>query len=159
MGRLVSLGVAAFLVSLSGCGLSTEGSAPSIENTTFAPSVGVDLSKMTKQSSGLYYRDLVVGSGAVVARGQLLKVHYTGWLANGTKFETNGPTDTPFQFVLGAGQVIGGWDDGLVGMNVGGTRQLVIPPSLGYGSQPVGPIPGNSILIFTVDVVSAQTPP
>jgi FKBP-type peptidyl-prolyl cis-trans isomerase len=157
MGRLVTLGFA--VLAVAGCGLdATEATAPSIENTTFAPSLGVDLTKMTKRESGLYYRDLVVGPGAAVARGQLLKVHYTGWLASGFQFDSNGPNDAPFQFVLGAGQVIGGWDDGLVGMNVGGTRQLVIPPSLGYGSSAVGPIPRNSILIFTVDVVSAQSP-
>ena len=127
-----------------------------IEQTNFASSLGVDLAASTKTASGLYYRDVVVGSGAVVAAGQQLTVHYTGWLANGTQFDSNGPADTPYPFQLGTGAVIQGWDLGVPGMRVGGRRQLIIPPALAYGANGYGPIPGNAILVFMVEVVSAH---
>ena len=84
-------------------------------------------------------------------------MHYTGWLANGTQFDTNGANDdSGFSFVLGTGNVIAGWHLGIAGMRVGGQRQLIIPPSLGYGAQANGTIPGNSILVFNVTIVSAK---
>jgi len=144
-------------LALSACGSdSTTAPAPTIETATFAPALGVNLASSTKTTSGVYYRDLVVGTGAVVAAGQTLSAHYTGWLANGTQFDTNGPTDTPYPFVLGTGNVIVGWHVGIPGMRVGGQRQLIIPPSLGYGAQANGKIPGNSILVFNVTIVSAK---
>jgi len=145
------------VLSLAGCG-SDQPTAPAatIETTTFAPALGVNLANSTKTTSGLYYRDIVVGTGAAVAPGQTLAMHYTGWLTNGTQFDTNGPNDVPFPFVLGTGNVIAGWHLGIAGMRVGGQRQLIIPPSLGYGAQGAGTIPGNSILVFNVTVVSAK---
>ncbi len=144
-------------LALSACGSdSTTAPAPTIETATFAPALGVNLASSTKTTSGVYYRDLVVGTGAVVAAGQTLSAHYTGWLANGTQFDTNGPTDPPYPFVLGTGNVIVGWHVGIPGMRVGGQRQLIIPPSLGYGAQANGKIPGNSILVFNVTIVSAK---
>jgi FKBP-type peptidyl-prolyl cis-trans isomerase len=140
-------------VSVTACGDST--TAPTIESTTFASSLNVDLAASTK-AGDMYYRDLVSGTGAPVAFGKLISVHYTGWLADGTQFDTNGPTATPLGFHLGEGEVISGWDIGITGMHVGGTRQLIIPPSLGYGSKGSGKIPGNAILVFTVTVVGAQ---
>jgi FKBP-type peptidyl-prolyl cis-trans isomerase len=83
-------------------------------------------------------------------------VHYSGALANGTIFDANGAAQTPFQFVLGQGHVIAGWDEGIVGMQVGGTRQLIIPPALGYGVNGYGSIPGSAILVFTVIMVSTS---
>jgi FKBP-type peptidyl-prolyl cis-trans isomerase FkpA len=144
------------LAALLSCKSDGSPTAPTIESTTFAPSLGVDLSASTKTSTGLYYRDLITGTGATAASGHSLSVHYTGWLANGTQFDTNVAPTTPFPLTLGIGQVIAGWDQGLVGMKVGGRRQLIIPPSLGYGSNPNGTIPANSILVFTVDLVSTQ---
>ena len=129
---------------------------PEIETTTFAEALDVDLSESTKTTNGLYYRDLEVGSGSEVATGQLVGTHYTGWLADGTKFGENGASDAPLRFRLGIGQVIPGWDLGLPGMRVGGTRQLIIPPSLGYGARQNGPIPPYSILVFEVEVVSTE---
>ena len=126
-----------------------------IESANFAPSLGVDLSAMNRLPSGMYLRDLVAGGGAVVAVGQTLGMHYTGWLVNGTQFDANTAGQSPLTFQLGASQVIAGWDLGIVGMRVGGRRQLVIPPSLGYGAGGSGPIPGNAILVFQVEVVSA----
>ncbi len=140
-------------LALAACG-STE--VPTIETTTFAPSLGVDLTAMTKTANGLYLRDIVVGTGATVANGQRLQMRYAGYFTNGRLFDSNAAPQTPFAFTLGAGQVIAGWDQGVVGMKVGGRRQLVIPPSLGYGPNDYGPIPGNSILVFTVEVVAAQ---
>lgn len=127
----------------------------SIETASFASSLNVDLVTSTKLPSGMYIRDVAVGSGASVASGQTLAMRYTGWLSNGTQFDATG-NGAPFTFRLGAGQVIGGWDQGVAGMKVGGTRQLIIPPALGYGTRGTGPIPGNAILVFTVQVVSAQ---
>jgi FKBP-type peptidyl-prolyl cis-trans isomerase FkpA len=144
------------LAALLSCKSDSSPTAPAIESTTFAPSLGVDLSASTRTSTGLYYRDLITGTGATAASGHSLSVHYTGWLANGTQFDTNVAPATPYTLTLGIGQVIAGWDQGLVGMKVGGRRQLIIPPSLGYGSNPNGTIPANSILVFTVDLVSTQ---
>lgn len=124
-----------------------------IETTAFAPALGVNLAASTKLPSGMYIRDITVGTGADVAAGQLVSMRYTGTFNNGTQFDAN-TSGTPFQFRLGAGQVIAGWDQGVAGMKVGGVRQLVIPSSLGYGRSDYGPIPGGSILVFTVTVVS-----
>lgn len=146
----------AAVLALALVGCEGSNSTLSIEETTFAPSLGVDLSNSTKTATGLYYRDVVVGTGAVVANGQLLAMHYTGFLTNGSVFDANTAGDVPLTFTLGAGAVIAGWDQGIVGMKVGGKRQLIIPPDLGYGASGSGPIPGNAILVFSVDVVSAN---
>ncbi len=104
---------------------------------------------------GLVVQDEIVGTGDVAQAGQTISVNYTGKLQNGTVFDTS-IGRAPFQFTLGAGQVISGWDQGLQGMKVGGKRLLIIPPQLAYGSQAVGPIPANSTLIFEVDLLSVQ---
>jgi FKBP-type peptidyl-prolyl cis-trans isomerase len=153
------LGVLSLLsvLPLAACGSDAVTAPPAtIETATFAPALGVNLSASTKTTSGVYYRDIVTGTGAAVAPGQTVTVHYTGWLVNGTQFDTNGPTDAPFPFILGTGNVIAGWHLGIPGMRVGGQRQLIIPPSLGYGAQDYGSIPGNSILVFNVTIVSAK---
>ena len=148
---------AAAATSATACSGSSDGPlAPNIETTTFAATLGVNIAGSTKTSTGLYYRDITVGSGAAVTSGMALTVRYTGWLPNGTQFDANQSPATPFAFTVGVGQVIAGWDQGFVGMKVGGRRQLVIPPSLGYGSQSAGSIPANSILVFTVDVLTAR---
>lgn len=128
-----------------------------IETATFASRLGVDLAASTRLDSGEYVRDTSPGSGASLTAGQLLAVHYTGWLVDGTQFDTNQSPTRPFSFRLGNGEVIAGWDQGFGGMKVGGTRQLIIPPALGYGASGVGGvIPGNAILVFSVTAVSAQ---
>jgi len=127
-----------------------------IETTTFDPRLNVDLAKSTRTADGLYYRDLAAGTGAALANGQLVSVHAVGALPDYEVFYSNTGTDAPFQFHLGAGDVIPGWDEGLVGAAVGATRQLIIPPALGYGSYAIGSIPPNSILVFSVTIVSAQ---
>jgi FKBP-type peptidyl-prolyl cis-trans isomerase len=130
--------------------------AVSIESTKFAPSLGVDLAASTKTPSGLYIRDLSQGAGAELASGQTVGMRYVGSFADGRVFDSNPAPKPAFSFRLGGGQVIKGWDEGLVGMKVGGKRQLVIPASLAYGPNDYGPIPGNSVLVFTVEALSAR---
>jgi FKBP-type peptidyl-prolyl cis-trans isomerase FkpA len=123
-----------------------------LESTSFAPVLGLDLKAMTKSASGLYYRDLTVGSGAAAVAGQDLTVHYRGVLADGSVFDTGNYT-----FRLGGRTVIRGWDEGLVGMRVGGKRQLVVPPEMGYGVVGRPPvIPGDAVLVFTVDLLGIK---
>ncbi len=113
-------------------------------------------SNATTTASGLVYEDLKAGDDATAQNGDTLSVNYTGWLQDGTKFDSSIDRGQTYDFPLGAGQVIAGWDEGVVGMKVNGTRLLVIPPSLGYGSTPNGPIPANSTLIFEVQLVAIK---
>ena len=103
----------------------------------------------------LQIEDLVSGDGDVAKAGDMVKVHYTGWLTDGTKFDSSVDRGQPFEFKLGAGQVIQGWDDGVAGMAVGGKRRLTIPPDMAYGDRPVGGglIPANSTLVFEVELL------
>ena len=103
--------------------------------------------------SGLKYQDVKVGDGAVAEQGSAVTVDYTGWLTDGTKFDSSKDHGQPFQFQIGAGQVIRGWDEGVKGMRVGGVRRLTIPPDLGYGAQGAGGvIPPNATLVFEVEL-------
>jgi FKBP-type peptidyl-prolyl cis-trans isomerase len=104
-------------------------------------------------SQGVQVRDVVAGSGRGARVGDRLTVHYIGTLINGEIFDSSLERGTPFPFVLGAGEVIRGWDEGLVGLRVGGRRQLIIPPDYAYGQNVVGPIPANSTLIFEVELL------
>jgi peptidylprolyl isomerase len=123
---------------------------------TFAPSLAVDLGAMTKTPSGLAYQDKVVGTGATATPGHTVSVQYTGWLPDGTKFDSSRDRNEPFDFPLGAGHVIAGWDEGVAGMKVGGRRLLVIPPALGYGAGGTGPIPPNATLVFDVELLGVH---
>ncbi len=108
----------------------------------------------TTTPSGLTIDDIVVGNGAAAVAGQKVKVHYTGWLTNGTKFDSSKDRNDPFVFPLGAGSVIKGWDEGVQGMKVGGKRKLTIPPALGYGARGAGGvIPPNATLVFEVELL------
>ena len=107
--------------------------------------------------SGLIIDDLVAGDGAVAAAGQSVTVHYTGWLTNGTKFDSSKDRCDPFVFDLGEGNVIKGWDEGVQGMKVGGKRKLTIPPALGYGARGAGGvIPPNATLVFEVELLEVD---
>ena len=113
---------------------------------------------MVTTESGLQYEDSTVGEGAVAESGQHVSVHYTGWLYNdgvqGAKFDSSKDRNDPFAFGLGGGQVIKGWDEGVQGMKVGGTRVLTIPAKLGYGVRGAGgAIPPNAMLVFEVELV------
>lgn len=106
--------------------------------------------------SGLKYQDIKVGAGEVAAAGQTVSVHYTGTLTDGKKFDSSKDRNQPFEFPLGGGRVIRGWDEGVQGMKVGGVRKLTIPPELGYGARGAGGvIPPNATLIFEVELLKA----
>jgi peptidylprolyl isomerase len=108
----------------------------------------------TTTASGLQYWDIVPGTGATAVPGKMVKVHYTGFLTTGEKFDSSRDRGEPFPFSLGAGEVIKGWDEGVAGMKVGGQRQLRIPPGLAYGASGAGgTIPPNATLIFDVELL------
>jgi peptidylprolyl isomerase len=149
MNTLV-LAIAIVGVAISGCAQTTANKpAASGPTKVTGPS--------TKTARGLEYWDIKVGTGPVAKSGQHVKVHYTGWLTNGKKFDSSVGTGKPFAFMLGASQVIKGWDEGVAGMKVGGQRQLRIPPDLAYGPAGYPPvIPPNSTLIFDVELIEAK---
>jgi len=108
-------------------------------------------------AGNLQVEDMVVGTGAEAIKGKLVSVHYTGWLTDGKKFDSSKDRGQPFQFPLGRGHVIQGWDQGVEGMKVGGKRKLTIPPELGYGAQGAGrAIPANATLVFEVELLGVR---
>ena len=109
-----------------------------------------------KSETGLKYIDEVVGTGASPSPGRTVVVHYTGLLENGTKFDSSLDRGRPFEFPIGMGRVIRGWDEGVMTMKVGGKRKLIIPPALGYGARDMGKIPPNSTLIFEVELLDVR---
>ena len=122
---------------------------------TFAPSLNVKLDPAEKRPSGLYVHDVKVGTGPVADSMTTAEVHYTGWLADGTKFDGSRESNETLRFTVGIGQVISGWDEGVRGMRVGGKRQLVVPPKLGYGDIGSAPaIPRMATLVFEVELVA-----
>jgi FKBP-type peptidyl-prolyl cis-trans isomerase FkpA len=165
MSKYVAVGAIAFVLGF-GSVFTVSQTAPAkklpklvvVHPNTKAPS------KVTgdgvKTESGLQYWDIVVGTGAVAKEGDRVRVHYTGWLTTGKKFDSSVDAGRPFTFALGNGEVIRGWDEGIEGMKVGGKRQLHIPPELGYGEggSPDGSIPSNSTLIFDVQLLSVEPP-
>lgn len=109
---------------------------------------------LTTTESGLQIEELKVGDGEVASSGQFVSVHYTGWLTNGSKFDSSRDRDEAFEFPLGQRNVIAGWDEGVQGMKVGGVRKLTIPPQLGYGARGAGGvIPPNATLVFEVELL------
>ena len=151
MRRLFRALLCALPLLAAACGDSTGPGDPDLTTVQFAPALGVDIATMTLQN-GVYYKDLTVGTGDSVSVGRMLRVRYSGFLSDGTEFQNNLTAASPYSFVLGARTVIQGWDRGIPGMKIGGERLLVIPPSLGYGDRPNGPIPANSVLVFRVKV-------
>jgi len=108
-------------------------------------------------TTGLQYIDQAVGAGAEAKPGMNVSVHYTGWLTNGTKFDSSKDRGQPFEFSLGKGQVIRGWDEGVAGMKIGGKRKLTIPSDLGYGARGAGNvIPPNATLVFEVELLGLK---
>ncbi len=145
------IGLLALLAVAYGCGKSEKAS------TAAASGPAKVNGQPTTTASGLQYWDIVVGTGTAAAPGDMVRVHYTGFLTSGEKFDSSRDRGEPFAFPLGAGQVIKGWDEGVAGMKVGGQRQLRIPPSLGYGSAGAGGvIPPNATLIFDVELIAVD---
>lgn len=108
----------------------------------------------TTTASGLVIEEVLLGEGAEACAGQTVSVHYTGWLTNGSKFDSSKDRNEPFEFPLGARHVIAGWDEGVQGMKIGGKRKLTIPPDLGYGARGAGGvIPPNATLVFEVELL------
>jgi FKBP-type peptidyl-prolyl cis-trans isomerase len=129
--------------------------APARPNTAAPTKVTGD---GVKTASGLQYWDIKVGTGAVAQDGSHVTVHYTGWLTTGKKFDSSVDAHSPFDFTIGKGEVIKGWDEGVTGMKIGGKRQLRIPPDLAYGASgtPGGPIPPNATLIFDIQLLGVK---
>jgi len=127
-----------------------------IEQTTFAAGLNVDLAQSTKTASGLYYRDIPVGTGATATATSKISVYYSAYFANGQKFDEIVSPSTPLVRTLGLTppELIKGWEEGIVGMKVGGTRQLIIPPELAYGSSGYLSVPPNAVLVFNVTLVA-----
>lgn len=146
--RPTSLAVLALLLLTAGCGSEHTGDPATTE---FAPSLNVSLASMERRASGLYVQDLSAGTGAEARFGTIPSVTYSLWLPSGELVDSNVGAGT-FEFQLGLGQVIQGWEEGLLGMRVGGKRRLVIPSELGYGDEGSGPIPGKAVLVFEVEL-------
>ena len=113
-------------------------------------------SSSAQTQTDLKIEDLKVGQGKEVKKGDTAQVHYSGTLTNGQKFDSSYDRNQPFEFQVGAGQVIAGWDQGLLGMKIGGKRKLTIPPALGYGNQAAGSIPPGSTLIFEIELIAIK---
>jgi FKBP-type peptidyl-prolyl cis-trans isomerase FkpA len=172
MKHFICLALAAAAIAACGYPAPSSGSAPvaGVQATTPTPSGAANADNFNEGSQltpvkfpdGLQFVDLKVGSGDTVQRGATVNMDYTGWLENGTKFDSSRDRGTPLCVILEANaqgtasctSVIQGWIEGVPGMKVGGRRRLTIPPALAYGSQAQGPIPANSTLVFTVQVVS-----
>ena len=129
---------------------------PAMQATTGIPKIGGDT---VTTPSGLKYIEIAVGTGDMPKTGQMVLAHYTGWLTDGTKFDSSRDRGQPFPFPIGQGRVIKGWDEGLASMKVGGRRLLIIPPELGYGERGAGGvIPPGATLVFDVELVGIQNP-
>ncbi len=154
---LALLSPLAFTACLSGSETQPNQGTP-IDCATLATGLTAAEPTLTTTTSGLKYRDVTVGTGATVATGQQVAVRYSGCLTSGAKFDERNDADPAYVFTVGATppQAVAGFDEGMIGMKVGGRRQLVIPPALGYGSTGNGPIPPDATIVFTVDLVATQ---
>jgi FKBP-type peptidyl-prolyl cis-trans isomerase FkpA len=123
-----------------------------VERTTFSPSLNIRLDSMVRRASGLYVQDVMMGNGSVATRGRTAIVRYAGWLANGKAFDSG-----EISVTLGSNKTIRAWEEGLLGMRVGGRRRLVVPPSMGYGARGNGDvIPPSAVLVFEMELVSVM---
>jgi FKBP-type peptidyl-prolyl cis-trans isomerase FkpA len=149
--------VLATVLLLAGCASRGPGGGVATEQLTFAPSLAVELGMMTSTASGLYHQDLRLGEGREARAGDRVAVHYAGWLPDGNLFDSTVPPTDPVRFTIGRGEVIRGWEEGVVGMRAGGARRLVVPPNLAYGSRGLpGAIPRNATLVFQIELVEVE---
>lgn len=156
MNKYIFLVLAVAAIGLNGC---TKGCNKTEEPSQPDATQSTNSSSTTTQSNAaakVEIEDLETGKGAEATNGKTVTVHYTGTLKDGTKFDSSIDRNEPFPFVLGAGQVIKGWEQGILGMKVGGKRKLTIPPELAYGNNAVGAIPANSTLIFEVKLLDVK---
>lgn len=167
MTRLRLLAFALLTVGFTACLDSTVPEYNTVENTSFDPSLGVDLSASQATDLGVYYRDITVGTGATIAPGQDNFMFYRVYLSNGAKVDSLQPPNPPATFRIGTNppSLITGFEIGLQGMKIGGRRQILVPPAVGYGlADRLRPdntvlIPGNSVLVFDVQLVNADGSP
>ena len=144
------------VVAAAGCTSSEPADRPSNPATdSYATSLGINTAQFTKLTDDVLYRDVAVGSGEEAAAGKTIRVTYTGWLPNGHEFDSN-EGEAPFQLTLGAGLVVQGWEEGIVGMRPGGKRRLLIGSGAGYGRTGKGDIPPNTTMVFDITLVSVQ---
>ena len=149
----MSLSLCSTLTGIAGLALC----ALPLAGLALAGNVGSTEAEWKKNPSGLEFQELKAGEGAEAKAGMTVDVHYTGWLLDGTKFDSSVDRGKPFSFHLGAGEVIRGWDEGVAGMKVGGKRKLRIPAELGYGARGAGGvIPGNATLVFDVELLGVR---
>jgi peptidylprolyl isomerase len=158
---LVIIGVIGVVAVFSGAGSSKKQllatPVPSATIVSTVEPIASASGKTIMETDKLIIQDQVIGTGTEAVAGKKITVNYTGTLTNGTKFDSSlNPGRTPFEFTLGAGEVIQGWDQGFAGMKIGGKRKLTIPPSLGYGATDMGLIPPNSTLIFEVELLGVE---
>ncbi len=153
MSRRQTLLLSCLLFTQLACGAESSGDPAQV---TYAPALGVDLTAMEQRPSGLYVLDQVVGTGVEVVTRRYVEVYYTGWLPDGYQFDSNAGTTSPLKFTVGQGSVIAGFDEGMLGMRVGGKRRIIIPSKLGYGERSTAGIPANSVLIFDVELAYAR---
>lgn len=171
MTRIRLLALALLTVGFTACLETTAPTYATVEDTTFDPSLGVDLSASQSTEVGVYYRDIAVGTGDVIAPGQDNFMYYRAYLSTGTEIDSIVPstppaaTTPPKAFRIGTSSLIPGFEIGLQGMRIGGRRQILIPPALAYGLNDLRDqnnnilIPGNSVLVFIVDLVNADGSP
>lgn len=151
--RILWLSIAASLLAPAACA-SSAATSTAITDAAFERSLQVDLSAMTKSPAGVYYKDVVEGRGDIARQRQKVTMRYTGWLANGTKFDSSESLE--FRLSSGPSGMIEGWVVGIEGMRVGGVRTLVIPPELGYRYRDAGPIPAGSVLVFRIELLRVR---
>ena len=162
MIRLRLFSLALLSLGLTACLDATNPQYATVENTTFDSALGVDLNNSTSTDVGVYYRDITVGTGAVVAAGQENFMFYQAYLSTGVEFDSLQPPKPPASITTGRQTLIPGFEIGLQGMKVGGRRQIIVPPNLAYGLSDLRDqnnnliVPGNSVLVFNVDLVNAD---
>lgn len=152
---VVVLGALGALLAAGCGGAAARAPLVGVDGAAYAPALGVDLTRGTRTSSGLWYQDVREGTGARAEPGRTAFIAYTGWLADGTRFDA-AAADRPLEFTIGARKAIRGFEEGVRGMRVGGQRKLVVPPALGYGREQMGPVPANVVLVFDVELVRVR---